>query len=236
VIRHEQGPLAYSRGRLLNTAQRGCRWAGVSFALHTRVGIKGMNQTVSSDLFDFHRCGDSVPCSPRELLMGFDGLYDRYSMVEIPAAESAHVALMTALRSGTLSRENEYLRRAASGTLDLRFPYRIDSSYIAELRVRFDDCRLAIEGGGMPEVKVFNFGGRSFIADGKHRAAMALVYGVDVEVVDVTTALFDSYYMWLARRMGRRPRLYSRNLSFFERARAEVVKQRTREDRLSTTR
>lgn len=223
------------RAYLLSRAQRACRWAGVSYVRHTRVGIKGVNQIISSDLFEFHRRSDPVSCSPQELLMGFDGLHDRYSMVGVPLAESAHVALMTALRAGTLDRDNDYLQRAATGTLDLRFPQRVNPGFVEALRGHFEDCRHAIAAGGTPEVKVFRFGGKYFIADGKHRAAVALVCGTDVDVVDVTTALFDSYYMWLARRMAKRPRLYARNLAFFEHARVDVANRHAREDRLSTT-
>jgi hypothetical protein len=74
-----------------------------------------------------------------------------------------------------------------------------------------------IENNSYEPVTVYYLKGKYYIADGKHRAALAaLLRGyVKCEVIS-NDYLCDSYTLWILKRMKKQENLYGKNISFLE--------------------
>jgi hypothetical protein len=190
----------------------------VSALYHTDVGVKARNQLVSSDLlvYPFFRDQETTELDPARLVLGVDGLKDEFTLLGTSVSESPHYALMAALDGGCELDHNPYVVRVQRGALDLRPPRQPNKAFIGRLRERFAENVRALESGLTPVVKVVRLPETTYIADGKHRAALALLRNLPVVCEDATPILYDSFFAWMGRVMGKRPAEYSKHLALFE--------------------
>lgn len=208
------------RGRLLavglNLVQPG---ADVAVLYHTDVGVKVRNRLVDSDFLVYPFLEDRYlgKLDPSCLDLGIDGLKDEHTLIDTALKDSPHYALMEALeRDDDLADTNPYLLCSRLGTLDFRWPHEITPAFLATLRERFERHCGLVEAGEPLKVKVIRVLDRMYIADGKHRAALALLKGIEVEGEDATPVYYDSFFRWIERKMRERAAEYSKHLELFD--------------------
>ncbi len=190
----------------------------VSCLYYSIVGVKCFNQVVSSDMFDFHVSEDLFDVEPSELFICVDGLKDAHTLIDTSVTDSPHFDLMKRLSEGRDIRDSDYMARKAAGILDFRQPAKPSARFVAETVKRFHDETDAIKRRNAEPVKVIKVGGCLYIADGKHKAAMRAVLGLNVSCVDATPALYDSFFLWVCRKVEKRPEEYSKHVDFFSRS------------------
>ena len=190
------------------------RWH-VAYFRHTRVGVKGYNVPLGSDSPLFRPApGPEIEVSCRDLLLGFDGLKDQFTLVDRPIDCSPHAELMRVVGKGHAPDATEYLARTHTGTLDRRRPRRISTTDLRELGRRYQQARDAFRSGISEPVKIARLRERLYIVDGKHRAALAATLTGSVRCVDASHVFRDSYYSWVRGMMDERPTEYSRQRRF----------------------
>jgi hypothetical protein len=202
------------------------RDADVAALYHTDVGIKARNQLVSSDLlvYPFLPRREPAETDPALLTLGIDGLRDEFTLLGTSVADSPHLALMRTLDEGRGVGDDSYVARVEVGTLDLRPPRKAARAFRERLRESFDAAAQALDRGETPVVKVVRLGDSTYVADGKHRAALAAYRGASVACEDVTPIYYDSFFAWMERVMARRPASFAKHLALFvELARARSL-------------
>ena len=195
--------------------ERACRRLHLAYLRHTKVGVKGYNVPLrsSSPLFlEAQRSEVEVPC--RDLLLGFDGLKDQFTLVDRPVDCSPHAEFMRAVAEGHKLDTTEYLARIHTGTLDRSPARHIGTKQLRELCRRYQRAMEAFRTGTSEPVKIARLRERLYIVDGKHRAALAATLSGSVRCVDASNVFRDSYYAWVARMMDERPNEYSRQRRF----------------------
>jgi hypothetical protein len=197
--------------RLLpRTAERFCERAGISVTFLTRVGFKTLNRLHVHRVLSAFETGTERGVAPESLLLGFDSLTDRYTLLGRSLSSSPHLALITALARGASLRDTDYARRLQAGTLSHGLPVTFDE---AQVRRQFAERDREIATGIVQRVRTVVVGGSRYILDGKHRAAHALVCGAPVECADCTPILFESVFRYVYYvRPSRRPERFARHL------------------------
>ena len=203
---------------LRSAIHRLCGKRYVSALYETRVGIKCANQLVSSDFFDHFAVADLGSVPAHDLLLCIDGLKDSHTLLGLGIVDSPHFALVKAFSDGADVARTDYLARAANGTLDACPPRNAGRAYVEFLRDSYERTLQSVTSGDCEPVKVFRVGGRCFIADGKHRAAVCALLRIDPRCLDVTPAVFDSFFRWVYRRMLDGRGRYEKHIAFFEAA------------------
>ena len=144
----------------------------------TSLGLKNIN--ASQLLFNsFKGNHELVKIPPSKLYLGPDFLRDKYTLLDCPVSESPHIGLMAALMKGEPIEKTDYIKRFLKGTLDWR-----SALIMPKDKTRFQkkyECSLAeIQSGEYPPAVVYLQGGRYYIYDGKHRAALCALLGKEV--------------------------------------------------------
>jgi hypothetical protein len=203
--------------RLHRVLDRTCQRWSVSILYHQTVGIKCLNQLITSDLFEAYAVRAIPEIAGDELLIGFDGLSDEYTLLNTPISESPHLSLMMALENGESLNASEYVRRTRAGILDFRAAHEAGPLFLETVMDRFQSIRKKVEEGQHKPIKVLRIDRSMYIADGKHRAAICRMLGIRPMVIDVTPVLFDSFFWWVRRKMLEKPERFRTHLNFFER-------------------
>lgn len=105
-----------------------------------------------------------------DLYLGVDLLCDDYTLLECPLMQSPHYFFMRAIKEGKPISETDYIKRMKSGTLDARV-----DAYIKNYQKFYDKYALRegeAESDNYPPVLIYQIGGKKYIYDGKHRAAL----------------------------------------------------------------
>ncbi len=146
-------------------------------------------------------------CSPKELYLGVDGLYDFYSHTGKAITSSPHYELMDACSKNKLS-ESIYIHLENIGALDSRDSFRKKSEkHLAE----FHKAKLEIENNTYNPVLFYVIDGNRYIYDGKHRAALCGYLGLKVKCVEINPHIVCSkYYIHLYGDMEKYPERYSK--------------------------
>jgi hypothetical protein len=199
-----------------------CRGFDMSKLYHTKVGIKCTNQLLSSDMFMHFARGAGTHIPTSDLFIGYDALVDSVTLLKTPLERSPHVELMELLGDNRAVRESEYVRRAGAGTLDARIAHRISARFLCDLKTRFERASEAFANDAVAPIPIFTIDGVHYIADGKHRAAMYVLRGNRPLCFDVSTAIFDSFYWWVHRKMKKRPRIYRKHIAWFDAAKRTI--------------
>lgn len=154
---------------------------------------------------------------PNELFLDFDALKDKYTLCDVAVSESPHLGFLQCLNKGGNIKETEYIKRFEKGTIDIRVPYHVTSRDLWIFKNTFDSRKKEVESGQYEPVVVYLLGGKYYIADGKHRAAMCALLKQPVKCVLINNSyLEDSFYGWILKKMKKHPSLYKTNISFFE--------------------
>jgi hypothetical protein len=189
--------------------------AFVAVIYEAKVGIKPVNQLISSDFFELYQ-GARTSQDTGNLFLSFDGLKDRFSLMGTPITESPHYAFIKALECGNDLHSTEYVERMEAGTLDFRPATRLMKRNINKFQSIFQQKKEEIYSRKIPqEIKALLLNGKYYIADGKHRAALCAMYGLPIMVKDVTPIIYDSYFHWIHNKMQRHPQQYKKHLDFF---------------------
>jgi hypothetical protein len=179
----------------------------------TRVGIKPVNQLLSSSSFEFFASKETSYVPANELYLGIDGMRDEYTLLGVQLSVSPHFDLMSRLQEGRSVEDSQYVRRMTAGTLDFRPARR--STGAAHLRDTFRMRADAISAGNVSTVKVVRAMQVLTIIDGKHTAALLAALNRAVPCMDVTPVMHDSYIAWIQRKMRRNSACYTKHLQFF---------------------
>jgi hypothetical protein len=156
---------------------------GEPWLVHTRAGIKYVGRGFHSSQFDKYvmRTLDGLPSEFAwdDLVLPPDLLRDEYTHAGEPITRSPHFRLMQELRDNVPGKASEYARLCRTGTLDARRGFAVD---IDDLASKFRERAREVARNGEVDVRVFppcRLADRDvyMIADGKHRAALAAVFG-----------------------------------------------------------
>ena len=174
---------------------------GITRVKTNRYGVKLYNK-VGSDLFPelFSRREE---IAPEEVFLGFDGLKDEYTLLDVPMAQSPHFDMIDKIAKGEDISSCDYMLREYRGTLDGRF----GADVLPKSHV--NACRKAEEklAAGETEPPVlYRLNGRLYVYDGKHRLALALQKKMKIEcfVIDAAHIAKQSYVAMMFKKMKNR--------------------------------
>lgn len=203
---------------LLSVINHLCKESDISILYQSQVGTKCFNQLVSSNMFDYFAVGEVQLLPPESLLLGFDGLKDSHTLINTQILDSPHFELVQMLKLGKNVANADYLRRTSRGTLDMRGPRRVSRRHIHFIKNQYEEKIRAIQADNYKPVKIIQVAGKSFIEDGKHTAACCALLGVEAKCIHVSTVIYDSFFIWLYKKMLKNRNSYSKNIEFFESA------------------
>lgn len=188
----------------------------VNKLFETRVGVKYF-----FPVFDpiFNNSDSEVfMMDPNELYLEFDALLNKYTLCDTSLTSSPHLDFLRAISSGGNIKKTDYVRRCEQGTLDMRNPRYIGKEMLLFFKEKFNKRKEEVKNNNYKPVTVYKVGERYYIADGKHRAAMCALLGINVKCAIVDTPyLEDSFYHWIYEKMKKTPDRYKKNIEFFER-------------------
>ncbi len=156
---------------------------GEPWLVHTRAGIKYVGRGFDSSQFDKYvmRTLKGIPAefAWENLVLPPDLLRDEYTHAGEPITRSPHFRLMQELRDNAPEKGAAYVGLCRSGTLDARRGFNVGVDVLA---ARFRERAAEVARSGEIDVLVFpphRLANRDVyvIADGKHRAALAAVFG-----------------------------------------------------------
>lgn len=129
-----------------------------------------------------------------QLYLGPDFLKDKYTLLNCPISSSPHMELMTAINNNEELSKTDYIRRYIDGRLDWRRGNLEPKNYEKYYK-KFSQSRTEIENGNYKPVVVYKLGGKHYIYDGKHRAALCSLLDVPVKCILVESDICNSD-MW----------------------------------------
>lgn len=176
-------------------------------------GVKCINQKIKSQQFDKFPIVEEKTIDPMDLYIGFDGLKDEYSLVDVQILKSPHLDLANALVQNTAIEHCSYYKRLQNGYLDMRFNQQFKKSiYINGLLER----QQKISSENYSRVKVVRIQDRYYIIDGKHTAALCCSMGKKINCSEIMNPLHDPFYQKVYKIMKKRPIQFKKNLSLLE--------------------
>lgn len=165
-----------------------CKKFNVFRVKKTKYGLKTINvklvrqepKVISDNTFEI---------VPSELFLGIDYLNDYYSLLDMSILESPHIDFIRAILNGEDLSKTQYIERCQQGTLDGRRgrPTIYDFSLFKE-RCLARTKQLE----DMQPVLVYKVGSKLYIYDGKHRAALCALKGVNVKCLLVDYRFKDN--------------------------------------------
>ena len=147
------------------------------------VGVKNINASNLVGCYIIHK-GNIVKLKPSQLFLGPDFLKDKYSLLGHSITESPHVGFFEALMNGKSIAETDYIRRFLDGTLDWRSASVMPKDKLI-FKKKFEQSLSEIKTGNYSPAVVYLQGGKYYIYDGKHRAALCAMLGKEVRCVVV---------------------------------------------------
>lgn len=151
---------------------------------------------------------------PAEMLFcPIDGLVDAQTLLGTPIVRSPTYAFLRALEHGEPFFDTEYIRRYVSGTLDQRWPRNVRYLHPPEFWTKYAERRAQVLTETYEPVRVFCTGGRCYVLNGKHRAALCALLGQDVrcDVLDADAVYTASLYK-IHERLLRRPKGFQKTI------------------------
>jgi hypothetical protein len=188
----------------------------ISGLYENRVGIKSYNQLVSSELFASKTHSQKLQISIDELCLPFDGLNDQFTLLGTTLKGSPHYGLVQSIRNGDDIRSCEYVCRRRRGTLDFLPSMSMNSKHLYNLKRSYVDKVTLVEEKKYNPIKVAFVSGKYYILDGKHTAATCYLLGVTPTCIDVSSAVLDSFFWWVCRKMEKSKRNYNTHLEWFQ--------------------
>lgn len=152
----------------------------------TRLGVKNINASLL--LNQYMRVNEEVTLIPSQLFLGPDFLKNKYTLLGRCITESPHIGFVSALMKNEPIEDTEYIRRFLNGTLDWRSPTIMPKDRMC-FRKKFERSLSEIKSGEYPPAVVYLQGGRYYIYDGKHRAALCALLGRPVRCMVVENGI-----------------------------------------------
>ncbi|NEQ62191.1 MAG: hypothetical protein F6K53_34220 [Moorea sp. SIO4A1] len=203
---------------ILNKVNGICYKLDISILYQSEVGIKCFNQLLSSDILKYFCVGEIKSLQLESLYLCADGLKDSHTLVNTNIVDSPHFDLMKNLKNNKDVMDSSYVKRVNRGILDFRSPRKVNHNYIAFLKTKYQEKMNSIKIGNYEPIKVFNVDGRYFIADGKHTAACCALIGVEPKVIHLSKVIYDSFWIWVYKKMLKNSNEYKKNIEFFKSA------------------
>lgn len=172
-------------------------------------GVKCINQKIKSQQFDKFPIVEEKTIDPIDLYIGFDGLKDKYSLIDVQISKSPHLDLANALIKNTKLTHCSYNKRLQNGFLDMRFNQRFKESIYRKIlseRIR------KIRSESYANVKVVTIEGRYYIIDGKHTAALCCAMGKKVNCSEIMNPLHDPFYVKVYEIMNKSASQFKKNI------------------------
>jgi hypothetical protein len=181
--------------------------------LETRVGVKSRNQLILSQFLSAFAGGAAEALPADALSLSLDALADEFTLLHTPVISSPHFRLFERFRAGKDITSSDYFSRLSRGTLDFRGPIPVTPTLLSQMP-GFLQSKLDPATSSDP-VLIARIGGRQLIVDGKHKAAALAWLGLPVPCLDITAAMYDSYYRWIYNYMKKHGARYSKHIRFF---------------------
>lgn len=202
------------RAKLYLYAHKACKALGVTYYFDNGYGIKGLNKKQ----FTYKVTSNEKWIDAEQLILGYDGLKDPFTLVGCSIVDSPHFAFMKALKEKKDISQTDYVNREKEGSLDGRFEQFVTQAELEKHKAIFDrQLRNIASQNGLPSV-VYRTQLGYVIIDGKHRAALgAYINGkARCVIVDSSEILRDTYLRDLYRCMKKNEAEYTRNIAFIE--------------------
>ena len=210
------------RQRVEGAVVRLCRRYDISKLFASSCGIKCTNQLLSSDLFKFFEGFSVDEVRTSNLYIGFDALVDSSTLLGERLEDAPHVGLMHHLSQAEDIEHCDYVRRVRAGTLDFRPRQHVGPVQKTALAESFRKARESVESGSYDPIQVCTIDGKHYIANGKHRAALCVILGIQPICVDVSLVMFDSFYWWVYHKMKKRESVFQKHIAWFDRAKETI--------------
>ena len=192
------------------------RQAGISILYHGKYGVKSIHQMIASDHYKYFQIKATETLPANKLLIGIDGLKDRFTSLGKPIVESPHFQMMQLLNDNKDISNCDYIRTIKIGALDTRKPVRVTNHFKDYLKNQFILKKQAVLSGRYEPAKIIRFGNQIHVIDGRHTAALCSLYAQDITCMDVTLAMYDSYFYWMYQKMLQRKDQYGIHINFWK--------------------
>ncbi len=203
----------WQKTKLLAVASKICKLFNKTIVYESKTGLKEINPLFPTKQREIINL---CTVSPDELFLGIDFLKDEYSLINTPIKESPHFELMASLYNGEDGLNTNYTKRMLKGALDERYEilaFYLDKEYFKNcFNKKYND----IKNNSGENIIVYKKNGKCYIHDGKHRAALCSLLGIDAqcEVVDFSEVCkeFNSKKLEILEKKEK----YKKHDSFFE--------------------
>lgn len=200
---------------ILRFFEKVCKYFNILIVFSTRVGIKTLNITsFRKDLEE--ESGECYYSNGMDLFLGPDFLKDKYTLLDCPLTDSPHLGFVKYLSHGSNPDSTDYIKRYYTGTLDGRIGHCSISNFsffVEKNKSRTEE----ILNDCIEPVKVYEWKGKKYIQDGKHRAALCLLLNkkVPYRLID-GKLLFGGITSCMIRVAAKKGHEYSKHILFFE--------------------
>lgn len=166
----------------------------------TGVGIKLINQIVTSNYFNDIIVEVKTNLEFQQLLAGPDFLKDEYTLIGRNISEWPHYELIKCLDKDLPVNNCSYIKKRQNGTLDSRKKQKVS---IEKLENIYQEKLDAMEKGKIFGIKVFTpYDNIYTVADGRHSLAMAFYFNYRNLRFDIIQNLtFDTYFRWIFKKI-----------------------------------
>ena len=162
------------------------RWLNLFWAFNCSVGIKQLNMSRLANPGRW--TGRNCEMDSAQLLLGPDFLKDRYTLLGTSLADSPHYALVKTIAEGGCIEDTDYFHRFRSATLDWRL-WQFSRCNSSRFVKSFEKSKSDILNDKYAPVIIYKVGKKNYVFDGKHRAAMCLLYGRQVKCIEVDNSV-----------------------------------------------
>lgn len=168
-----------------------CQRYHICYYFETTVGVKGINGIYKPVAHPIS--SQSFVLKPSELFLGVDYLKDQYTLLGCNIVDSPHFAFVKAISGKEDLSKTDYIKRFENGTLDVRRGVPKQRDFI-EFINKYNSRVNEINQHLIKPISVYKIGGRYFIYDGKHRAALCILMGIPISCQLVCVNLFEGKY------------------------------------------
>ena len=193
-----------------------CKYFNVLKIFTTQVGLKTMNAASFRSNKYIEKNGNVFMANECELFLGPDFLKDKYTLLDCSLKNSPHYGFVECLCQKGDPEQTDYIRRYYTGTLDGRIGHskiRDYSDYFGKNVQRQEE----IMTGNIDPIMIYDWKGRKYIQDGKHRAALCAFLGKDIPyiLIDENT-LFGGITECKLRIAKKKSKDFDKHIQFFE--------------------
>ncbi len=181
-----------------------CKIFHIHIYYENKYGVKSFNKHASTKPIN----KKEVIVNPDEVLLGFDGLNNKSTLVGTPIPKSPHADLMRLLLKNKTILNSNYVTREENGSLDGRYGIRNNDH-----KKQFEKSYKQIMSDNYDPVLIYNIAGKYFAYDGKHRLALCSILGKKCRCEEINLSFFkkDKYTNNIYKRMCGKDK-YSKNI------------------------